>query len=332
MSINFEYYKIFYYVAKFQNITHAANELCVTQPNVSKSIQNLESQIGVKLFYRSKRGVFCTPEGTILYEQIKPACEGLLSAETDLKRRSSLEHGIIKISTPDLALKTILLPTIQEFNGLYPNVTLKIVRSDTKDASTELNSGAIDLFLEYAEVDQSKPMFPVNIRNSEILMQPLGIFYDIPIVGPKYAFLAEKEVSFRELMKYPIILSTVDTFSSRSYYVNRIWENGGRISMEISGVDKRISLVENDIGITFLPREFVDDEIKKGMLYPVRLNEKLLKRQLILKSSLVYQSSLAAKAFSAMLLKNTQQYLEHAERQDLELQGIKGTEMDELAE
>lgn len=309
MSINFEYYKVFYYVAKYKNITHAANELCVTQPSVTKSIQNLEAQIGCQLFHRSKRGVLCTPEGALLYDRIKLACDVLLSAETELQKRASLEQGAIKISTPDLALRTVLLPVLKRFNTMYPRVTFHITRADTMDVYTKLGIGAVDLFLEYIEIGASTLGITPTIRNSEILMQSLGYFYDIPIVGPKYAFLAEQELSFQDLLSYPIILPTADTFASRSYYKSllREYDVSANISMEISGVDKRIDLVANDIGISFFPKELVEDEIRKGRLYPLKLKEKLLKRQLVVMTSQTHQPSLAAKAFINMLIKSTRQ-------------------------
>ena len=56
-EINFEHYKIFYYVAKFQNITMAANYLFLSQPSISRCVKNLEDELGCKLFVRSKKGV-----------------------------------------------------------------------------------------------------------------------------------------------------------------------------------------------------------------------------------------------------------------------------------
>ena len=60
MDANFEYYKVFYYCAHAGNITTAAKMLCLTQPTVTKTIQNLEAQLGCTLFYRSKKGIDLT--------------------------------------------------------------------------------------------------------------------------------------------------------------------------------------------------------------------------------------------------------------------------------
>ena len=67
-DINLNLYKIFYEVAKEQNITKASEELSISQPAISKSIKNLEEQLGGQLFVRTKRGVVLTEEGKELVE------------------------------------------------------------------------------------------------------------------------------------------------------------------------------------------------------------------------------------------------------------------------
>ena len=63
MYVDWEYYKIFYYVAKYQNFTRAARVLGNNQPNITHSMNRLESQLNCVLFIRSNRGVTLTPEG-----------------------------------------------------------------------------------------------------------------------------------------------------------------------------------------------------------------------------------------------------------------------------
>lgn len=63
MNTNFENYKTFYFVAKYGNITAAAEALYSEQPNVTRAIKNLERDLGCVLFTRSNKGVTLTPEG-----------------------------------------------------------------------------------------------------------------------------------------------------------------------------------------------------------------------------------------------------------------------------
>ena len=84
MYVDWEYYKIFYYVAKYQNFTRAARVLGNNQPNITHSMNRLESQLNCVLFIRSNRGVTLTPEGEMLYSRIASAAVQIQDAEEEL--------------------------------------------------------------------------------------------------------------------------------------------------------------------------------------------------------------------------------------------------------
>ncbi len=67
MGINYEYFKIFYYVAKYKNITRAAAALGSNQPNVTRIMKLLEAELNCRLFLREARGIALTEEGQRLY-------------------------------------------------------------------------------------------------------------------------------------------------------------------------------------------------------------------------------------------------------------------------
>ena len=63
MNVNFEYYKFFYYVAKYNNFTKAAHVLNNSQPNITRAMNCLEHELNCTLIVRTNRGVCLTPEG-----------------------------------------------------------------------------------------------------------------------------------------------------------------------------------------------------------------------------------------------------------------------------
>ena len=101
MNVNFEYYKIFYYVAKYKNFTKAANALGNSQPNVTRTMNCLEQKIRCKLFIRTNRGVQLTPEGEQLYSHVAAAMTQLQIAEAELAASSGLEHGSVSIGATE---------------------------------------------------------------------------------------------------------------------------------------------------------------------------------------------------------------------------------------
>ena len=67
MQTNLEYYKIFYYVSKYNSISLAAEALSISQPAVSQAIKHLEKDLGCALFVRMAKGVRLTKEGEMLF-------------------------------------------------------------------------------------------------------------------------------------------------------------------------------------------------------------------------------------------------------------------------
>ena len=95
MNINFEYYKIFYHVAKASSISAAARELCISQPAVSQAIKALEQAIGIELFIRTKKGVSLTNAGEILYSHVAAGYESISLGEQQLSQLLHMETGEI---------------------------------------------------------------------------------------------------------------------------------------------------------------------------------------------------------------------------------------------
>lgn len=122
MNTNFENYKTFYFVAKYGNITAAAEALYSEQPNVTRAIKNLERDLGCVLFTRSNKGVTLTPEGEKLYRRVSIAYEQIAAAEEELSRYNGFEEGILRIGVSETALHEVLLSALCKFHSLYPRI------------------------------------------------------------------------------------------------------------------------------------------------------------------------------------------------------------------
>ena len=140
MNIDFELYRIFYVVANNKNITKASEELNISQPAISKSIKNLEDQLGGQLFVRTKRGVILTEEGKEFYNYIRQAIEYINNAENKFTDLINLETGTIRIGISTTLTKEFLLPYIEEFHDKYPKI----------DKDDSLNSNLRNLLVSVA--------------------------------------------------------------------------------------------------------------------------------------------------------------------------------------
>ena len=144
MYVDWEYYKIFYYVAKYQNFTKAARVLGNNQPNITHSMNRLESQLNCVLFIRSNRGVTLTPEGELLYSRIASAAVQIQDAEEELSASATLEHGAISISATETALNIYLSEKLRAFHTEYPGIRLRISNHSTPQAVQAVKNGEVD--------------------------------------------------------------------------------------------------------------------------------------------------------------------------------------------
>ena len=294
MNSNFEYYKIFYYVAKYENLTKAATALKTSQPAVTRTIHKLEGELGCRLFTRSKTGMKLTPEGRTFYGYVAAGCAQFFKGENDLSNLISLENGTIYISATETALHCYLFQAMEEFNSLYPNVRFKILNNSTTESVNAVKEGKVDLAFVSANLQVAKPL----------RMKILRKYHDILISGNRFGELKDdgKEVSLKELVSYPWISLTAETITRR--FLNEYFEKNGLTftpDMELATTDMILPAVRHNLGLGFIPAEFADSELKSGQVFEIKVKEKLPERNIILIYDKEYPQSIAAKEFQKFL-------------------------------
>lgn len=191
MNTNFEHYRIFYYVAKYGNLTKAATVLHTSQPSVTRTIHNLEKNLNCRLFERSKVGMKLTPEGEVFYEYIAAGCAQFFKAESNLSDMLSLENGTIYVSATETALHCYLFQAMESFNEQYPNVHFKILNNSTRKSINIVKEGNVDFAVVSAPFQIEKPLQQKVLRKyhdiliiSAPLMSRFAVI-DIPDYTPE---------------------------------------------------------------------------------------------------------------------------------------------------
>ena len=294
MNSNFEYYKIFYYVAKYENLTKAAAALKTSQPAVTRTIHKLEGELGCRLFTRSKTGMKLTPEGRTFYGYVAAGCAQFFKGENDLSNLISLENGTIYISATETALHCYLFQAMEEFNSLYPNVRFKILNNSTTESVNAVKEGKVDLAFVSANLQVAKPL----------RMKILRKYRDILIAGKRFEELkaGKEELSLKELVSYPWISLTAETITRR--FLNEYFEKNGLTfapDMELATTDMILPAVRHNLGLGFIPAEFADAELKSGQVFEIKVKEKLPERNIVLIYDMEYPQSIAAKEFQKFL-------------------------------
>lgn len=270
MNIDFELYRIFYVVAKNRNITKASKELNISQPAISKSIKNLEEQLGGQLFFRTKRGVILTDEGKEFYKYISQAIEYIYNAENKFSDLVNLETGCIKIGISTTLTKEFLLPYLEKFHYLYPKIDIQIVTSYTDDLMTKLKNGLIDILI-------------LNLNNknygNDIEIIKCRKIQDCFVVGEKFKSLASQELSFNELNNYPLLLQAKGS-STREFLDDMAKTNNITLkpNIELASYSLVSEFVKIGFGIGYVTRDYVKSAIKNKELFELNLKEKIPNR------------------------------------------------------
>ena len=144
MNISYDYYRVFYYVAKYKSFTGAAKALLNNQPNITRMMKRLEEELGCTLFVRQRHGVVLTPEGEKLYAHISVAFEHILCGEEEIARDKSLQSGIVTVAASEIALHCVLLPVLKTFRNTYPGIRIRISSNSTLQAVDVLKKGLAD--------------------------------------------------------------------------------------------------------------------------------------------------------------------------------------------
>lgn len=261
MNINFELYKIFYIVAKKQNITKAANELMISQPAISKSIKNLEDALHCSLFIRTSTGVILTDEGKMFYKQIKQAIEIIESAEDKIKELVNLEEGVLRIGVSNTLTKRYLLPYIKEFYMKYPNIKIKIFTNPTCELIPKVRNGIIDFIILN---------LPFEIPQ-DFEVQNLKEIHDCFVISKENKVLINKTISLKDLNKYQLIFMAQGS-NTRTFIDSFLLKQNITLipDLELASYSLVTEFTKIGLGIGLVTKEYLDDELTSGKLLEIK--------------------------------------------------------------
>lgn len=295
MNIDFELYRIFYVVAKNGNITRASEELMISQPAISKSIKNLEEQLGGQLFVRSKRGVILTEEGKTFYSYIKQAIEYISSAENKFSELINLEIGCIKIGVSATLTKEFLLPYLKEFHSLYPHIDIQIDTNLSPVLMHKLKNGLLDIvILNLNNEDYGEDVEVVRCKE----------VHDCFVVSDKYKNLLNRQVSLSEINEYPLILQMKGS-NTRTFFDEFIKSNGILVNpnIELASYSLVVEFAKIGLGVGYVTKEYISKELEKGELKVVNLEEQIPSRYLGLAISKNHLPNFSTKKLMEMITK-----------------------------
>lgn len=275
MDINFEYYKIFYYAAKYKNMTKAAAALGSNQPNVTRIMKLLESQLNCRLFVREPRGISLTGEGERLYSHVEAAYHHLINAQEEISGQDPEGVGTVEIGATETALHLFLLAALRDFKMKYPKIRIKVHNHSTPEMIKYFAAGKLDF-----AVITTPFAVPGTFQCDRILD-----FHEILVGGMQYGHMGKKKIGLQELCGYSWVGLGKGT---ATYHLYKDFFHGHgvdmELDMEVATSDLLLPLIQNNLGIGFVPDSLALPLLDKEQLVQIRVDCELPMRSIQLLS------------------------------------------------
>lgn len=292
--MNYEYFKIFYYVGKHKNITRAAVELYSSQPAVTRAVQNLENELGCRLFVRTKNGVEFTHEGQTLFDYVSIAHSQILKGENEISHSISAENGTVYIGATVTALYGFLFGVLDEFHKNHPNVKFKINTGSSNGTIEKLKNGIFDIAFVSTPCNNTKSLSIFNVRS----------FNDILIAGNNFKELEGKTLSLGDIKNYPFV-SLRHSMQLRQFLDDVFAENETPVSpdIEADSADLLVPMIRHNLGLGFVPQDMAEEAILRGEVFKVELKEKLPARHICMITDPHHPQTNASREFAKSIIK-----------------------------
>ena len=236
----------------------AADALYLSQPSVSARIQTLEGEVGVALFHRTARGVRLTEMGQVFLPFAQRSMETLRRGREVLESVRQTSAGILNMATARVIGTYVLPETLQKFQHLYPETNLHIKVGGSLDVLQMVVDEEVQLglarFMEHPDVDA------LHLYDEEVVL----------VVHPDHPFAKTGVAAMFAVAQEPLILyDPGDPGSSYFQFINRVCRYAGvtpKVEMNLDSVEAAKNMVQLGLGISFLPRSGVRQELESGTL------------------------------------------------------------------
>ena len=268
---NLDYYKVFYYTAKTGSVTAAASELSISQPAVSQALKQLEKNLGVSLFGRAARGVKLTAEGELLFSYVAVGYEQIELGVNKVKKMQSMELGEVKIGASDMTLRFYLLPYLEKFHEMYPEIKVMVTNGPTPETLLALKEERIDFGVVSTPFDASE----------DVLSRPVRDIEDVFVAGRKFYSYKNRMMEFRDLKELPMIFLESNT-STRTFMDKVLLENHVALQpeFELATSDMIVQFALRNLGVGCVVRDFAKEALETGLLFELRFHQMIPKRSI----------------------------------------------------
>ena len=243
-------------IAELKSFTRAADELCITQPTVSKQMVDLEHFFDVRLIDRTKRTVTLTKAGEILYQYALEMVSLKKDTIEAIDSFRGLKKGKMTLGASTIPGIYIMPRLLSDFKKQYAGIKFELVIADTKEIIEKMENGFLDLGIVGLKTETNKVDFKKLIDDTIIFIGPP----DLP-----------DSITLKELREFPLIArergsGTRNTVESSLLKIRELDRNRLNIVAEFSDNEAIKQAVMSGMGMAYISKLAVEGLIRDGMV------------------------------------------------------------------
>jgi DNA-binding transcriptional LysR family regulator len=258
-------------VARRGNVSRAAEAIYVSQPTLTARLHALESELGEKLFVRTRQGMRLTDAGRVFLPFAERAAQAVIDGREAIAELNSASAGHLVIAAAPAISTYLLPPLLERFAAAHPRVDVAVRTGHSEDVLQLVLKSEVQLGLGR------------ELRHHDIELLP---FYEEELglmVAPGHHFAGRQSVSMADLAGEQLIL--FDRTSSYYELTQASFASAGltpRGMFELDNIEAAKKMVERRLGVALLPRTAVAGEVAAGSLRRVPIADGLpLRRRLV---------------------------------------------------
>jgi len=243
MHIDLRDLSLFVQIAESKSLTRGAERSHLSLPAVSARVKELEQQAGVRLLYRTPRGVALTPAGQCVLQHARTVLGQIEHMKSELQRFGEGVQGSIRVFANTTAVTEFMPEVLATFLAAHPKVDVDLQERPTAEIIRGVLDGTTDLGITSGPIDADG--LEIHTFSSDSL---------VLAVAPGHPLEAADKVRFAQVVDYDYI--GLHEGSTLQAFVNQLMQNARRrlhIRVQVSNFESLCRMVEAGVGIGIVP-------------------------------------------------------------------------------
>ena len=269
--MDFDQLETFLAVARLSSFSRAAEKRFRTQPAISSQIRALEEEVGARLLDRSGGKVSITSAGKLFQKYAEETLEARKATLTAIAEAERVPRGEIIVGANEGTCLHILPEVFAEFKRQYPDVAVNIKRSDYGKILESVIDNSVDFGVVSLPINDPR-LTVVLIHRDELVL----------IVPPNHPLAKMKSATLAEAAQSPLVMPTAGHTRDALETLFHDRRLKPRYAMELDSSELLKRFVAADVGVGFIARSHVQEDVRANVLAVVPVSDAQIRRDLAL--------------------------------------------------